>query len=273
MSSMPSTSGAWRARSTAACCCGSKTTIASGRDERQSSRCSTISTGWACYPTFIRLSAYRHGSCDGRQSERDEIYRDALKPLVSAGLVYGCRCTRAQLSGNVPDAGAVQASSERRYPGTCRHERIALEDGVGWRLVIEPGEEAFDDAIVGHQVQDPAAQCGDLLLRDRLGNWTYQCVATVDDMVQGVTLVVRGQDLLASTGRQIRLARLLGREVPATFAHHPLVMKSETQKLSKSDGDSGILDLRTQGWSARRRSRSRGRARRPAVGAGATRRQ
>ena len=198
------------------------------------------------YPTF----AYRHGSCDGRQSERDEIYRDALKPLVSAGLVYGCRCTRAQLSGNVPDAGAVQASSERRYPGTCRHERIALEDGVGWRLVIEPGEEAFDDAIVGHQVQDPAAQCGDLLLRDRLGNWTYQCVATVDDMLQGVTLVVRGQDLLASTGRQIRLARLLGREVPATFAHHPLVMKSERQKLSKSDGDSGILDLRTEGWIA-----------------------
>ena len=201
-------------------------------------------------PDIYPTSAYRHGSSDGRQSERDEIYRHALAPLIAAGLVYGCRCTRAQLSENAADSGAGQTSTELRYPGTCRHERIALEDGVGWRLVIEPGEEAFDDAIVGARVQDPAAQCGDLLLRDRLGNWTYQCVATIDDMVQGVTLVVRGQDLLASTGRQIRLARLLGRTVPAAFAHHPLVMKSETQKLSKSDGDSGIRDLRSQGWSA-----------------------
>jgi glutamyl/glutaminyl-tRNA synthetase len=201
-------------------------------------------------PDMYPTSAYRHGTSDGRQSERDEIYRHALAPLIAAGLVYGCRCTRTQLSENAADSGAGQTSAERRYPGTCRHERIALEDGVGWRLVIEPGEEAFDDAILGPQVQDPGAQCGDLLLRDRLGNWTYQCVATIDDMVQGVTLVVRGQDLLASTGRQIRLARLLGRKVPAVFAHHPLVMKSETQKLSKSDGDSGIGDLRSQGWSA-----------------------
>lgn len=201
-------------------------------------------------PDMYPTSAYRHGTCDGRQSERDEIYRHALAPLIAAGLVYGCRCTRAQLSENAADSREGQTSTERRYPGTCRHQRIALEDGVGWRLVIEPGEESFDDAIVGAQVQDPGAQCGDLLLRDRLGNWTYQCVATIDDMVQGITLVVRGQDLLASTGRQIRFARILGRKVPATFAHHPLVMKSETQKLSKSDGDSGIRDLRSQGWSA-----------------------
>jgi glutamyl/glutaminyl-tRNA synthetase len=198
------------------------------------------------YPTI----AYRHGTCDGRQSERDAIYRQALAPLIAAGRIYGCRCTRTRLSGNVAEPGSVEAGGERRYPGTCRHEGVALEDGVGWRLVIEPGEEAFDDAIVGHQRQDPSAQCGDLLLRDRLGNWTYQCVATIDDMVQGITLIVRGQDLLASTGRQIRLGRMLGREVPATFAHHPLVMKSETQKLSKSDGDAGIRDLRTQGWGA-----------------------
>ena len=201
-------------------------------------------------PDIYPTSAYRRGSCEGRQSERDEIYRDALAPLIAAGLVYGCRCTRAQLPENAAESRADQTSAERRYPGTCRHERIALEDGVGWRLVIEPGEEVFEDAIVGPRVQEPAAQCGDLLLRDRLGNWTYQCVVTIDDMVQGVTLVVRGQDLLASTGRQIRLARLLGRKVPPAFAHHPLVMKSLTQKLSKSDGDTGIRDLRTQGWSA-----------------------
>jgi glutamyl/glutaminyl-tRNA synthetase len=75
-------------------------------------------------------------------------------------------------------------------------------------------------------------------------------VAAIDDAVQGVTLVVRGQDLLPSTGRQIRLARLVGRRDQAVFVHHPLIMKSATQKLSKSDGDSGIRDLRSAGWSA-----------------------
>jgi glutamyl-tRNA synthetase/glutamyl-Q tRNA(Asp) synthetase len=116
-------------------------------------------------------------------------------------------------------------------------------------LKLDPGLEVFDDGLLGRQEQDTSAQCGDLLLRDRLGNWTYQCVAAIDDTVQAVTLVVRGQDLLASTGRQIRLARLVGRQEPATFVHHSLVMKSPTQKLSKSDGDTGIASLRATGWS------------------------
>jgi glutamyl-tRNA synthetase/glutamyl-Q tRNA(Asp) synthetase len=89
-----------------------------------------------------------------------------------------------------------------------------------------------------------------LLLRDRLGNWTYQFAVAVDDFDQEVTDVIRGVDLLASTGRQIRLARLLGRTTPPTFWHHPLVMKSATEKLSKSDGDTGIRELRAAGWTA-----------------------
>ncbi|HEV7808977.1 MAG TPA: glutamate--tRNA ligase family protein, partial [Candidatus Limnocylindrales bacterium] len=97
--------------------------------------------------------------------------------------------------------------------------------------------------------QWPAAQCGDLLVRDRDGNWTYQFAATVDDFVQGITLVVRGDDLLASTGRQLQLARLLGREEPPEFLHHPLIMKTADYKLSKSDGDTGIRDLREDGVS------------------------
>jgi glutamyl/glutaminyl-tRNA synthetase len=136
-------------------------------------------------------------------------------------------------------------------PGTCRDKNISLEESnVGWRLKLDPGVEVFDDALAGRQEQDPSAQCGDFLLRDRLGNWTYQCVAAIDDAVQGVTLVIRGQDLLPSTGRQIRLASLIGRRAPPVFAHHPLIMKSASQKLSKSDGDSGIADLRAAGWSA-----------------------
>lgn len=113
---------------------------------------------------------------------------------------------------------------------------------------IDPGVERFDDEIVGVHEQDPSAQCGDVLIRDRLGNWTYQFAAAVDDFRQGIDLVIRGVDLLPSTGRQIRLARLLGRAQPARFAHHPLIMKSADQKLSKSDGDTGVLELRGRGW-------------------------
>jgi glutamyl/glutaminyl-tRNA synthetase len=209
---------------------------------------------WLGFVADIHPSeSYRQGSCEARQSERDSVYRNALAPLIAAGLVYGCRCSRTSLvSGSIPPPRAVDISpTERRYAGTCRDKNIPLEDSnVGWRLKLDPGVEGFDDALVGRQEQDPSAQCGDLLLRDRLGNWTYQCVAAIDDAVQGVTLVVRGQDLLPSTGRQIRLARLIGRHAPPVFAHHPLIMKSASQKLSKSDGDSGIADLRSAGWSA-----------------------
>src|ERR1700752_4404333 len=115
---------------------------------------------------------------------------------------------------------------------------------------MDASAEAFDDIRLGPQHQSPAEQCGDLLIRDRLGNWTYQWAATTDDMLQHVSLVIRGEDLLDSTGRQIQLARLLGRDGPPVFLHHPLVMKSRTQKVSKSDGDTGVRDLRLEGWTA-----------------------
>src|SRR5205823_14161418 len=83
----------------------------------------------------------------------------------------------------------------------------------------------------------------------REGNWTYQFAVVVDDWRQGVNLVVRGEDLLDSTGRQMQLARLLGRTEPPRFLHHRLLMKSPAQKLSKSDGDTGVRDLRAKGWS------------------------
>jgi glutamyl-Q tRNA(Asp) synthetase len=175
----------------------------------------------------------------GRQSERDADYRAALAPLVARGLVYGCDCTRKDVGGP-------------RYPGTCRDRGLPLTDQVGWRVRVDPGSEQFDDLLLGPQQQNPASEFGDILIRDRLGNWTYQWAATTDDYLQGITHVIRGLDLLDSTGRQLRLARLLGRIEPARFAHHPLVMKTPTQKVSKSDRDTGIRELRASGWSRER---------------------
>jgi glutamyl-tRNA synthetase/glutamyl-Q tRNA(Asp) synthetase len=172
-------------------------------------------------PDMFPTDAFRRGRCEGRQSDREDVYRDALAPLVTQGLVFGCDCTRRQIEGAV-------------YSGRCRERGLPLGDGIGWRVRLDP------------------AAGGDVLIRDRLGNWTYQWCVSVDDTVQQITLVVRGEDLRDSTARQIALARVLGRIVPPAYVHHPLIMKSAMQKLSKSDGDSGIRELRAAGWSAAR---------------------
>ncbi len=185
-----------------------------------------------------------------RQSERDAIYRQALQPLIDRELVYGCTCSRADIVSGAGSGEPGAVSGEICYSNACREKGIPLTDEVGWRVHMEPGAERFFDELLGPQEQDPSRQCGDLLVRDRLGNWTYQFAATVDDHLQRITDVIRGVDLLPSTGRQIRLARLLGRVTPPRFRHHPLVMKSPAQKLSKSDGDTGVRDLRAAGWTA-----------------------
>jgi glutamyl-tRNA synthetase/glutamyl-Q tRNA(Asp) synthetase len=107
--------------------------------------------------------------------------------------------------------------------------------------------ERFVDLRHGPQEHRPFEQCGDVLARDRERNWTYQFGVAVDDYDQDITHVIRGDDLLASTGRQMQLARLLGRPTPPQFLHHPLAMKTETQKLSKADGDTSVRELRAAG--------------------------
>jgi glutamyl-Q tRNA(Asp) synthetase len=175
-----------------------------------------------------------------RQSERGDIYLQTLNALRQQGLVYACSCSRQKIAGLAA------------YPGTCRHRRVAEGPGVGLRIRLDPSTERFVDLRHGPQEQRPFEQCGDLLARDREGNWTYQFAAAVDDYEQGVNLVIRGDDLLPSTGRQIQLARLLGRVHPPRFLHHALIMKSATQKMSKSDGDTGVRDLRERGWTPAR---------------------
>jgi glutamyl-tRNA synthetase/glutamyl-Q tRNA(Asp) synthetase len=180
-----------------------------------------------------------------RQSEREPVYAEALALLAARGLVYACTCSRKDIEQAASDAG-----TESRYPGTCRARGLPSGAGSSLRLRLEPGAEYFDDVLLGAQTQDPLAQSGDLLVRDRLVQWTYQFAVTVDDTDQRIDLVIRGADLLASTGRQVRLARLLGRRDPPRFLHHPLLYGNDSAKLSKSNRDTGIRELRARGLSA-----------------------
>jgi glutamyl-tRNA synthetase/glutamyl-Q tRNA(Asp) synthetase len=178
-----------------------------------------------------------------RQSDRDAAYEAELRKLLGRGLAYGCRCSRKAIAAAAGDAPDV----ETPYPGTCRALGLPLGAEFGARIPMETGAETFDDLRLGPQAQEPARQCGDLLARDRLGNWTYQYCVVVDDRDQGVDLVIRGEDLVGSTGRQLRLARLLGRAAPPRYLHHPLILRRDGSKLSKANHDTGLRDLRTAG--------------------------
>ena len=160
----------------------------------------------------------------------------ALADLRARHHVYACACSRKEIGGE-------------RYPGTCRTRGRPEAHGRGVRVQIESGAEALVDALPGPQVQHPE-ESGDLLLRDRDGHWTYQFAVTVDDHRDGVTLVIRGVDLLSSSGRQLCLARMFGRTEPPVFLHHPLLYDARGRKLSKSDGDAGVRELRVAGHHA-----------------------
>ena len=181
-----------------------------------------------------------------RQSDDPDIYAQALAQLRAAHHVFACDCSRKDLAG--------EREAEQRYRGRCRERRLGegLEEqaGTGLRVVIGPGTEAFTDLRLGDGEQEPAAQCGDVLLRDRDGHWTYQFAVTVDDWRQKINLVIRGEDLLSSTGRQLRLGRMLGRERPPLYVHHPLLVSPSGVKLSKANRDIGITDLRATGLPA-----------------------
>lgn len=183
-----------------------------------------------------------------RQSsaERCARYTEALAALQASSRAYACDCSRRDIAMDVPD----RFGEEMRYPGRCRERALPLDSTPARRVRMDDGVEVFRDERLGKQRQSPADQCGDLLVRDRAGNWTYQFAVVVDDLDQGVSLVIRGEDLLSSTGRQIQLARLLGRTEPPVFHHHPLVRNPDGSKLSKSAGDTSIRDLRSAGKTA-----------------------
>lgn len=190
-----------------------------------------------------------------RQSERDDRYAEVLAGLAARGLVYPCVCTRKEIQ-----AATGRRGGELFYPGTCRERGIDPESTPIRRLRLEREEVVFRDLLLGERRQVAAEQCGDLLLRDRDGHWTYQLAVVVDDLDQGVDVVIRGQDLLASTGRQLQLRALLqqgsigaaGPAPPPRFLHHRLVREPGGRKLSKSKGDTGLRELRAAGWTPER---------------------
>jgi glutamyl-Q tRNA(Asp) synthetase len=179
------------------------------------------------------------------QSTRTARYEEVLTALDSDALVYQCDCSRRELARIVAD----DFGKETRSPNRCRERHLAPDATRARRVVMEPGGETFDDLRLGVQTQSPFTQCGDFLIRDRLGQWTYQFAVTVDDFDQGVDLIIRGEDLLASTGRQLRLAELIGRRKMPRFYHHALVTHPDGEKLSKSRGDTGVREMRASGMS------------------------
>ncbi len=182
------------------------------------------------------------------QSQRTAHYQAALEPLLAAGLVYPCACTRRVLAGypRGRDGAAI-------YPGTCRAGPRRPEQPHALRLRVTDATLAFQDAIQGEYRQQLEREVGDFVLRRADGLFTYQLAAVVDDAAQGVTQVVRGADLLDSTPRQMVLQRLLGLSTPE-YAHLPVAVDAHGDKLSKQTG-ALPLDERNPGpvlWAALR---------------------
>lgn len=165
------------------------------------------------------------------QSRRTHLYAAALDTLRARGLVYDCACSRAELQR----AASAPLGREPVYPGTCRDGIAPGKIARAIRFRVPHETIAFEDLVVGHVEEDVAASSGDFVVRRADGLFAYQLAVVVDDAEQGVTQVVRGADLLASTPRQIALQRALGVPTPV-YGHLPLVLNPDGSKLGKREG-------------------------------------
>jgi glutamyl-tRNA synthetase len=184
-----------------------------------------------------------------RQSERVRIYKEALDQLRQNGLVYSCRCSRKELRSI---ASAPHGPDGPVYPGTCRPKlptdsiqfadaEIALRFRVDQHPIVK-----FEDLEAGPQSCDLESESGDFVVRRRDGLWSYQLACAVDDALMGVTHVVRGQDLLSSTPRQIAIMRALELPIPQ-YRHIPLVNDETGQRMSKRDDSVSLRRLQEHG--------------------------
>ena len=162
------------------------------------------------------------------QSQCTARYEEALHQLQQRGLAYPCTCSRKEIADSSTQTGIEGAL----YPGTCLQHPV--KDGVAaaWRIRTPATTIAFEDRILGRQHHQMATDIGDFVIRRADHLFSYQLAVVVDDARQGVTDIVRGADLLHSTTRQIYLQQCLGLPTPS-YAHIPLVVNAEGQKLSK----------------------------------------
>ncbi len=186
-----------------------------------------------------------------RQSERLPRYAAAVARLREAGLVYPCFCSRAEIAA-AARAPHGPGDEGPRYPGTCAalaaaEARVrAATRAPAWRFRAAPGPVAFVDRLHGPQAVDVAAATGDFVVMRADGVPAYQLAVAVDDAEMGVTEVVRGDDLLPSTARQLLLHRALGSTPPAT-AHVGLVVGADGERLAKRHGALPVGELRDRG--------------------------
>jgi len=185
------------------------------------------------------------------QSEHLARFTEAVESLLESGHAYACVCTRGDLrtAQNAPHQG----DREPRYPGTCRDRfasRAEAERATGRapgvRLRVPAGDVTVRDAVVGFHTSDVQAEVGDFLLERRGGAPAYQLAVAVDDAAEGVTEVLRGDDLLASTVRQWHVQEALGLPHP-TWAHVPLVVDEFGKRLAKRADALSVAALRERG--------------------------
>ena len=178
------------------------------------------------------------------QSQRGEAYEAALTQLVNAGLAYPCACSRRdievelQILGQEPERGQTPV-----YPGTCRPEQGGLDgrSARAWRLDVRPHTEVnWVDRRLGAQTQNVEQAVGDFVLKRADGLWAYQLAVVVDDAAQGITDVVRGEDLADNTPRQRVLQTALGLPL-LRYLHTPLVLDADGDKLSKNKGAAALV--------------------------------
>lgn len=188
-----------------------------------------------------------------RQSERFELYRDAIADLDSRGLVYRCFCTRREIR-NAASAPNGPDLPDGAYAGTCRNLSAAAvrsyeREGRAGALRLRTAGENYrvDDLVAGRFT----GGVDDVVLQRNDGVPAYNLAVVVDDHLQGVTEVVRGDDLLSCTPRQLHLQRLLGFQAPV-YAHVPLVVGLDGARLAKRHGAVAMADLAARGVGVRR---------------------
>jgi glutamyl-tRNA synthetase len=183
------------------------------------------------------------------QSKRLALYQRAMERLKASELIYPCTCTRAEIERA---ASAPHASEEGpTYPGTCSRRSAADAETLGdrpfaWRFRVPPGSVEWEDVVLGRTELDPSRIGGDFILGRSNGAPSYHLAVVVDDAAMGVTQVIRGDDLVPSTPRQILLHRSLGYESPG-FGHVPLAIGPDGRRLAKRDESIKIASLRNSG--------------------------